>query len=66
MAPNAAIRQHRTFTAVVSRSAKFIQGAVIPKLLRSSQSFEDAQRSAGDPGICPSAMRPLCGPRDLN
>jgi hypothetical protein len=38
-------------------------GAVIPEPVRSSRSFQDAQRSAGEPGIHPSAVRPLRGPR---
>ena len=50
-APNIRVFQHN------------LPRAVIPEPLRSSRSFQDAQRSAGEPGIHPSAARPLRGPR---
>jgi hypothetical protein len=40
------------------RHVRLVPEAIIPEPLRSSRSFQDAQRSAGEPGIHPSAGRP--------
>jgi hypothetical protein len=66
-APNAVMRlplflRDRTSPARSGHVRK-VPGAVIPEPLRSSRSFQHAQRSAGEPGIHPSAVRALRGPR---